>query len=305
MKEKNFKKIAKRRQTIFLCSLLVLPVIQWLVFWLGVNFDGILLAFEDARTEEFTLQNFKDFWENLTSPYGNVKVAINNTLKYFFANLFTIVLCFFTAYFFHKKIAGYKAFRIIFYLPAIISSVALVTAFKSFVNPGGPVPMIAEQLGFDVPVEGLLANKLTATNTIVFYSIWTGLTTNVLLIGSAMNRVPAEVLEAATIDGCGMARELFQLILPMIWSSVSSVLILALTYIVNSSGPILLFTGGQHDTSTINYWIFSLVYGGGASGPAVGSLNLASCVGLCFTLVSVPIIMVVRKLFEKIPTVEY
>lgn len=196
-------------------------------------------------------------------------------------------------------------FRIVFYFPAIISSVALVTAFRSFVDPGGPVYIIGEKLGFDMPVEGLLANKLTATNTIVFYSIWTGLTTNVLLFGSAMNRVPAEVLEAATIDGCGMVRELFQLILPMIWSSISSVIILALTSIVNSSGPILLFTNGQHETTTINFWIFSLVYGNGNVGGMAGSLNLASCVGLCFTIISVPIIMGIRKLFEKIPAVEY
>lgn len=303
--QNNSKKIAKRRQTIFLFCLLVVPVAQWLVFWLGVNLNSILLAFQDPRTDAFSMVNFKDFWANLTSPYGDIKIAVVNTLKYFSASLFTILLCFFTAYFFYKKIKGYKIFRVVFYFPAIISSVALVTAYKSFVNPGGPVPMIGEKLGFDLPVEGLLANKNTATNTIVVYAIWTGLTTNVLLFGSAMNRVPTEVVEAALLDGCGMARELFQLILPMIWSSISSVVILALTNIVNSSGPILLFTNGQHDTTTISFWIFKLVYGGGNVGGVSGSLNLASCVGLCFTVVSVPIIMGVKKLFEKIPTVEY
>ena len=36
-----------------------------------------------------------------------------------------------------------------------------------------------------------------------------------------------------------------------------------------------------------------------------GSYNLVSCAGLCFTAVSVPVILGIRKLLERIPTMEY
>ena len=43
MKRKNWRKI------VFLVSMLILPVAQWLVFWLYVNIDSVLIAFQFAR----------------------------------------------------------------------------------------------------------------------------------------------------------------------------------------------------------------------------------------------------------------
>lgn len=303
--EKVIKKKRKGGQTMFLFCILIIPVIQWLIFWLYVNIDSILLAFKDARTDAWTLKNFSTFWEGLTSPYGKIGIAAKNTGKYFLNQLLIAFLSLCVSYFFYKKILGYKAFRVIFYLPAIISSVAMVTAFKSFINPGGPLDLLMKLFGKSIPPEGLLSNTETATPTIMTYCVWAGMTTNVLLFSSAMNRVPVEVLESAVLDGCGPIRELFQLILPMIWSSISSVIILVFTGLISSSGPILLFTNGLYDTTTISFWIFNMVYGDGAVGGVASAYNIVSCAGLCFTAVSVPIILGVRKLFDLIPDVEY
>ena len=302
---KAIKKNRKTGQTVFLFCILIVPVIQWLIFWLYVNLDSVLLAFKDARTDEWTLNNFITFWEGLTSPYGAIGVAAKNTGRYFLNQLLITFLALCVSYFFYKKILGYKTFRVVFYLPSIISSVAIVTAFKSFINPGGPLDLLLKLFGKQMQPEGLLANPDTATPTIMAYCVWAGMTTNVLLFSSAMNRVPVEVLESAILDGCGPIRELFQLILPMIWSSISSVLILVFTGLISSTGPILLFTNGLYDTTTISFWIFNMVYGDGALGGTASAYNIVSCAGFCFTAVSVPIILGVRKLFDLIPSVEY
>lgn len=300
-KEKKFQ----QGKTLFLFCILIVPIVQWLIFWFYVNLDSILLAFKDARTGDWTFDNFSVFWEGLTSPYGAIGTAALNTLKYFFNQMIIALVCLFVSYFFYKKIAGYKTFRVIFYLPAIISSVAMVTAFKSLINPGGTLDVLLKTIGKKMPPEGLLCNPDTATPTIMVYCIWTGLTTNVLLFSSAMNRVPIEVLESAALEGCGTIRELFQLILPMIWSSISSVIVLIFTGLLSSSGPILMFTNGLYETSTISFWIFNMVYGGGTTGGTASAYNIVSCTGLCFTAVSVPIILGIRKLFDLIPEVEY
>ncbi len=300
-KENGFK----RGKNLFLFCILIVPIVQWLIFWFYVNLDAILLAFKDARTGAWTLDNFSVFWEGLTSPYGAIGTAVKNTGRYALNQILIALLCLFVSYFFYKKIAGYKTFRVIFYLPAIISSVAMVTAFKSLINPGGPLDVLLKTVGKQIPPEGLLCNPNTATRTIMTYCIWTGFTTNVLLFSSAMNRVPIEVLESAALEGCGSMRELFQLILPMIWSSISSVLVLIFTGLISASGPILLFTNGLYDTTTISFWIFNMVYGGGTTGGTASAYNIVSCTGLCFTAVSVPIILGIRKLFDLIPDVEY
>ena len=206
----------KKKETIFLFLMLIGPFVQWLVFWLYVNINQIVLAFQDQRTEAFTTHNFVDFWESLTKG-GDIAIAVRNTFTYFSVNLFIIMpLALLISYFIYKRIAGYKGFRIVFYLPAIVSSIAMITCFKGFINSNGPIKDIFAFFGQEVPSKGLLGTAETATSTIVAYSIWTGFCTNILLFAGAMARVPIDVLESAKLEGCGTFRELFEIIFPEI-----------------------------------------------------------------------------------------
>lgn len=304
VKKKSSMKESKRKETLFLFCMLILPFVQWLVFWLYVNIQTIALAFQDQRTGVFTFFNFKSFWESLTMG-GDIAIAVKNTFTYFSVNLLIVMpLGLLISFFLYKKIAGYREFRIIFYLPAIVSSVALIAVYKGFINSNGPMKEIFELFGKKIPSKGLLGTPETATPTIVAYTIWTGFCGNILLFAGAMTRVPIDVLESAKLEGCSTFRELFELIFPLIWPTTSTQIIFAFTGIFASSGPILLFTSGAYETTTISYWIFEQVYGTGAAGGA-GSYNLVSAAGLCFTLVGVPIILFIRWLMEKIPAVEY
>lgn len=305
MKPQNMRKKMtgeKKRQTIFLFCMLILPVANWLVFWLYVNLSSIALAFQDARTGAFTWNNFIWFWESLTSPHGDIGIAVENTFKYFGTSLFIIMpLALLISYFLYKQIVGYKMFRVIFYLPAIVSGVAMVAVYVNFINPNGPLNEFLNLFGKEIPPEGYLARPDTATNAIIIYTIWTGFCTNILLFCGAMVRVPIEVLESAALEGCGPFRELIQIILPMIWPTVSTQIIFLFTGIFSASGPILLFgTQGEYETTTIAFWIFIEVYSGKES-----AYNLVSASGLVFTVVGVPIILFIRWLMEKIPSVEY
>lgn len=81
-----------------------------------------------------------------------------------------------------------------------------------------------------------------------------------LLFTGAMSRIPVSILESIKLDGCGMGREIISIILPLIWPTISTLLVLNATGIFSASGPILLFTKGDYDTTTIGYWIFDMVY---------------------------------------------
>lgn len=295
----------KRGMIIFLTCMLALPVLQWLIFWLYVNIQSIALAFQDPHGA-FTFGNFISFWEEMGATTGKtIGVAVKNTMIYFTAGvLVQLPGALLIAYFLYKKIWFNRVFRIIFYLPAIISGVVMVAAYRSLVDPGGPLEAIALLFGGHLPPEGVLNNSKTATLMIVLYVIWTGFGGNMLLFGGAMARVPLDVLEAARLEGCGPFRELVQIILPLIWPTICTMLIFTFTGIVNSSGPILLFTNGDYETTTINFWIFLKVYGQQGSG-AGGEFGIVSAAGLFFTVVTVPIILVVRWALEKVPTAEY
>ena len=186
---KKKRKVQKSR-IIFITVMLALPILNWLIFWLFVNVQTIALAFRDARTDAFTLSNFVTFWNDLTTPVGNsIGVALKNTLIYFAVDMLVkLPLSLVIAYFIYKRIKGYKFFRIVFYLPAIISGVVMVTAYTKLIDPNGPMDYIIHRFGGSIPPYGLLGHKNTATAAIVGYYIWTGFTTNVLLFSGAMSR---------------------------------------------------------------------------------------------------------------------
>ena len=291
---------------VFIVVILAIPVLNWLVFWLFVNIQTIALAFKDARTGAFTLGNFVTFWNDLTSPVGNsIGVAVKNTMIYFATDMFVkLPLSLAIAYFIYKRLAGYKFFRIVFYLPAIISGVVMVTAYTKLIDPMGPLDYIVRLFGGQIPPYGLLGHKSTATAAIVGYYIWTGFTTNVLLFSGAMSRLPLEILESAKLEGCGPWREIVSIVFPLIWPTVTTVIIFTLTGIFNAGGPILLFGADQYETTTVSYWIFKQLYGDGIQG-GTGNYNIVSCTGLCFTMVGVPIIMTIRWLLERRDSAQY
>ena len=124
----------------------------------------------------------------------------------------------------------------------------------------------------------------------------------VFILTKFMRRIPPAMIEAAKLDGCKPGMEFTHLVFPLIWPTISTMLILSFTGLFSSSGPILLFgaKSAALETTTISYWIFKEVYELG-----VGGANAVSATGLCFTVVAVPLILFVRWVAEKIPEVEY
>ena len=295
--KKKRKKIEWSR-IVFIVSMLAIPIISWLIFWLYGNFNMILMAFQ-TPTGEWTFRNFVTFWHDLTAPYSEVGVSVRNTFLYFGLNVLMILpIGTLIAFFIYKKIKGHKVFRVLIFLPAIIPTIVMVTAFKETIKPWGRLA----SLGIKFPEAGLLADPNTATPTVMFYCLWTGFSTIMLLMCGAMARIPTELFEAAKLDGCGPFREFFSIVVPLIMPVLSMQIIFSLTGLLSASGPILLMTGGAAETSTLNYWIFINTQRGTA---ASGAYNIVSATGLVFTFIAVPIIMLVRWLSEKIEAVEY
>ena len=299
----------KAGQTVFLCAILAIPTVSWLIFWLYVNMSSFVLAFQNQEGQ-LDFINFELFWQSLNNPYGTtIGLSIKNTFKYWLVNAgVNFPMAIVIAYFLFKKIRYYRFFRIIFFLPVLLTGVVLVSVYTMVITPNGIWDSFIKIFGKSVPEWGYLNDASTATNAILVYSVWTGAGTTIVLVGSAMARVPESVLEAAELDGCGPARELVQIILPLIWPTLSTMILLTFTNLLGSGGPILLFAPDGHaETSTLSFWIYKQVYGMGEFGQTGGTENygLVSAAGLVFTVVWVPVILFIRWLTEKIPVVEY
>lgn len=297
-KEKAHKNPERRINTVFITVMLAIPILHWIVFWFIVNINSILMAFK-IPTGDWSLESLRIVFRDLGAGDSSLRIAIKNTLLYFTKDVVMLFFQLLIAYFFYKKIFAYKAFRIIFYLPSIVSGVAIATMFSNFILPSGPLGLILDKLGVDVVPE-FLADSDYATGTILFYTVWLGWGGNMLLFGGAFARIPVELIEAAKLDGITARKEFTHIIMPLVWSTLSTLLILNMTGIFGASGPILLFTKGAYQTTTIGYWIFDKVAYVGLS-----AYNEVAAAGLVFSCVGVPVIMFFKWLLERIPTVEY
>ena len=107
-----------------------------------------------------------------------------------------------------------------------------------------------------------------------------------------MNAIDDSIIDAGKIDGVGPFRELVSLIIPSIWPTLSTMLLMASIGVFTASGPLLLFTKGEFGTNTISFWIYGLTTG--ITGYT--DYEYASAVGLVFTICGLPIVLTVKKL---------
>ncbi len=294
-KEKR-KEMFKRR--VFIWSFLGIPILSFLLFYVYVNFNSIVMAFQrpvyGGETEYiWSTANFTRIKELFSSTGDGVLLeALINTLTMWATGmLIGLPLSILACYFFYVKIPGTKLFRAVMYLPQIITSSALVVLFKYAIGQGGPLDLIMAAGGQEYI--NPLTTSPSAMTTIIFYSVSFGFGTNIILIGSAMNSINQEMVEAARVDGCTWFKELIYIILPSIWPTVSTIIVIGFAGMLGSTGPILAFTKGESGTMTLAFYIYQLVSG---AGTGITDLNLASAIGITMTVVSLPFVFMVKRL---------
>lgn len=285
----------KAKDNLFVLIMLFIPVVHFIIFWVIVNFNSILLSFQkfDFKTGKHTLgfQNFKAVAEYYKS--GIFKDALKNTLlNSGFQIIFLLPWGFFLTYFLYKKIILKGVWRVCLFLPSILPALFLTVAFSYALNPIGPVGKLWEAL-FGKEIPALLGEKKYAKWTVIAYFFLTNFGGQFILFTGAMSRIPDQIFEAAQIDGAGMGTEIFKIVFPLCWPTFSMLLILNFSSVFISVGPVFLLTGGGADTETIANWIFKEVNDG-------HSLYIPATLGLICTVIIFPIITIIRWASGKI-----
>ncbi len=299
MKKANAKqKLSSRtvKKYLFVYSMLAVTLVHFAIFYLYVNFQSFALPFIDKNTGDWNnFFYFKMFFDEFSAGFDSgVLSYLLNTLKYFFVSTFICLpLSLFGAYFLYKKILGSKIFIVIFMLPSIISGVVFAAIYENMLTEYGPVGQIIMKLTGSTTDPLLMSRADTATLMIIIFNIWTGFGLNLILFQGSMARIPASVSEAAMLDGVSFWRELFSITLPIIWPTFSLMLMLNTMNVFGSTGPIILFTKGQFNTTTIDYWMYTTI-------AIDNQYNRASAFGLILTIASVPIFLLVTWLRKKL-----
>lgn len=283
---------------VFIVTMLAIPIVAFLFFYVYINFNSILMAFQEPLFDgrggfRWGFGNFEKFFKKFAAvgTEENMGLYLRNTIIYFCQDMFIMLpLSLIICYFMYKKIAGYQAFRTIIYLPVIMTAPIMASLYKLTLD-WGAVRVIGERFGLNLP-DSFIMNEDHALGTVLFYMLYTGIGGRFVLLGGAMNTIDPSIIDAGKIDGAGPYRELVSIIIPCIWPTLATLILLSSTGIFTASGPLLLFDQGTCGTMSISYYIYDVVQGGGDN----TSVELAAAVGVTFTVLAIPIVMLVKKI---------
>ena len=308
-KPKEISSFMKKRtkNLIFYCIMIAFPVFQFCYFYLAVNFNSILLAFKsyDVYSGTFSwvgTENFERFFDFCTQTRMVAKMTGNSLIVYAFNLIVGIPLALFFSYYIYKKFPAYGLFKVMLFLPSIISSIVMVVLFKGFVEEA--IPEIVEKIS-GKQILGLVGNHKTVFPTVIFYAIWVGFGSGILMYSGAMSRVPDSVVESAKLDGISPLKEFWYITLPLIYGTLSTYLIVGVAGIFTNQLNLYSFFGNKAspEIMTFGYYLFS----GIAEVKTMQEYPYYAATGLLLTFVAVPLTLGVKYLLEKFgpETVEF
>ena len=301
------------KRIVFICSFLALSLIHFAVFWAYINFDTIRLTFfrvNQYREEIFAgFDNYKELFKNIFLKEDRAAArSFWNSFHAVGINFIILPISVIVAYAFYKKVYGYKFYRVIFYLPSIISIVVLAAAFREMFRQyddgytviNGPVAQLLSAIGINKQWLTPDVDTNVKWPLIYTFAILNGMGANVILITSAMNRIPREISEASRIDGCGFFREMTHVTIPLVMPTITTWVMMIFSSVYSFfMQPMLILeynTGNDGEFFTAPWQIFNLVEDAGFD---MQRLISAACLGIFLTLIVLPINLLMRALLNR------
>ena len=188
------------------------------------------------------------------------KVMLNTFLYLLIAVPFLVTFPLFLAILINQKIRGITLYKILIYLPVIISIVVAAIAFKWIYAAQGVLNYI---LGvFHVQQIGWLIDTKWALFSVAVVTVWKGIGYYMMIYLSALVGVPQELYEACDIDGANFFQKHLTVTIPHIMptvalvstiSTISAMKVFAEIYVMTKGGPL-------DSTKTIVYYIYERAF---------------------------------------------
>lgn len=290
-REKRYKK----EEVIFLATALAIPLLQFAIFYIAVNFNSILLSFKSyTETGSYVFagfNNFKQVIDDILHESNTIYMLKNSFIMYLFTSPLILLLTLTISYSVWKKVYFSKFFSIMLFLPSVLPSIVFVIIGRLSIQTLLPVI-------FGDPTLGEILNPPDGFMVVLIYQCLLGFGGNMIYFLGAMGNVSNELVEYGQLEGVNAFQEFAHIVFPQIYPTLISLIVVGVANIFTAYGFILSFYGTAADYSlrTIGYNIYINVY---------GSVNYYdypyyAALGLLFTAVVIPAVLLIRKGMEKI-----
>lgn len=246
--------------------------------------DYTVRAFVQGNAEFVGLDNYVTV---LTSPlFGQ---ALANTAVFVVASLvFQYAIGLALAVFFRNSFRLSGVLRALFLVPWLLPLIVSGSTWAWMLNSdNGVVNSVLQAFGLGQ------INWLTSPDTsmlaVIIANIWLGIPFNLVILYSGLQNIPAEVYEAASLDGAGPWRQFWSVTFPLLRPVSAITLLLGLVYTLKVVDIIWIMTkGGPADsTTTLAIWSYREAFGTGQPdlSPAAAVGNILIVIALIFGFV--------------------
>jgi alpha-1,4-digalacturonate transport system permease protein len=219
--------------------------------WVGTaNFEQLLTCdnFFDPNT------CYQDrFWRSVYGTMGYVVFQVG----------WMVVISIITALMLNRRIRGRGFFRSVFFYPVLLSPIVVALIWKWILQENGLLNGIIVTLGFEkLP---FLVDAQWARFWVVGISVWAYMGFYTLILLAGLQAIPADLYEAASIDGASEWNAFWSITLPLLMPTMIVVLVLSLIRAVQVFDIVFAFTGGGPGTATL--YIVQYIYENGFASP--------------------------------------
>jgi len=152
-------------------------------------------------------------------------------------------------------------FRTSYFLPVVIAMGVASTLFKLVYNKDyGLLNSILSTFG--IPPVAFLSDPSAAMYGIMLLGMWKAAGFFMIVFIAGLNGIPADLYEAAEVDGATRMQQFFRITLPLLRRTMAFVIIITTMDAIKISGPVFIMTGGGpgDSTTTAVYFIYKMAF---------------------------------------------
>jgi len=251
-------RLSYRQYEELMAYLLISPwIIGFLWFILGPMLTSLGLSF--TETDMFTikfvgLRNYVQLLSTDVTLSLFWKSLYNTAYYVFFSIPLTMSVGFGVAVLLNQHIVGQSVYRVIYYLPAVLPSIAVSLLWLWLFHPEyGLLNWFLSLVS--LPGPRWLFDPRTAKLALVLMSVW-GAGSNMLVFLAGLQGIPTQLYEAATIDGAGSWRRFVSITLPMVSPTIFFVLVTNIIGSFQIFTNVFVMTNGGPANSTLMYVLY-------------------------------------------------
>ncbi|MBQ8924096.1 MAG: sugar ABC transporter permease [Lachnospiraceae bacterium] len=226
-------------------------------------YNSLIYSAKNGRniTESFGFGNFKNYvFGNLGG--GEIWKALGVTVVLWILNFIPqILLSLLLAAWFTDikyKLKGNGIYKVIMYMPNIITAATIAVLFYSMFETNGPITSLVRKWGW-VGKDGFLKTGWASLIIIAFIQFWMWYGNTMIVLCAGIMGINPSLYEAAMVDGASSRQQFFQITLPLlkpilqytlVTSAIGGLQMYDIPALFNDGGPVVLFNGQAVNSTT-------------------------------------------------------